>query len=336
VSTARNATASAHVFDVTGPYRVAADDVVFARIEGVELLARIYRPVGEGAPLRDRPLIIDVHGGAWRYFDRTVDAYYDERLASCGAVVVAVDFRQAPEHQWPSAAADVHAAVRWAKAHGRALGVRTDRVGILGGSSGGHLALVTALRPNDPMLQTTPWLTDAIDLVDGFPADTAASSDAASAIDETDGRCTYVLALWPIAAPDWRYRYLLDRLANPTEGPDARFDPERLKRQHDRFFGNEATMFEANVIRMVDERSFDQLPPIWIAHPELDENVTLEMSEALADAFRDAGGSAELEIFHGEGHSFANFGGEAADRCITSMRAFIQRQLHDHENHEPS
>jgi dipeptidyl aminopeptidase/acylaminoacyl peptidase len=51
------------------------------------------------------------------------------------------------------------------------------------------------------------------------------------------------------------------------------------------------------------------------------------MTERFVAAYRRAGGAVELEVFHGVGHSFANFPGEAADRCIARMAAFIARRL---------
>ena len=125
------------------PYEVEYDDVVYARPEGVELLARVYRP-SDASP-GDRPALVDVHGGAWRYFDRKIDTYYNRALAARGMVVVALDFRQAPDHQWPSAADDVATGVVWVREHAGELGVRTDDIGIVGGSSGGHLALVAGI-----------------------------------------------------------------------------------------------------------------------------------------------------------------------------------------------
>jgi dipeptidyl aminopeptidase/acylaminoacyl peptidase len=74
-------------------------------------------------------------------------------------------------------------------------------------------------------------------------------------------------------------------------------------------------------------RGIEVLPSIWVAHAELDENVTIAMSERFVAAYRAVGGEAELEVFRGVGHSFANFGGEAADLCIARMRRFIARQL---------
>ncbi len=64
-----------------------------------------------------------------------------------------------------------------------------------------------------------------------------------------------------------------------------------------------------------------------MAHPERDENVTLPMTQALIDAYRRAGGEAELAVFPGVGHSFANFPSDDTDRCIAAMAAFIDRQL---------
>lgn len=318
-------------FDPTAAFAVTADDVVFARPDGIELLARIYRPVGDGAPTLGRPALIDVHGGAWRYFDRQADAYFDRALAACGAVVIALDFRQAPDHRWPSAAVDVHSGIRWAKAHAAELGIRTDDLGLIGGSSGGHLVLVTALRSADATLAAGEFVTKPIDPADvadrrGLPA---LGSDA-TVLDPAavDASCRYALPLWPIAAPDLRYRYLLERLAEPDRtSTEPMFDPERLKRCHERFFGDEATMFEASAQRVIEDRSFDQLPPVWIVQPALDENVTVEMNQALATAYRDAGGDATLVIEPGVGHSFVNFGGDAADRCIEGMKAFIAQHL---------
>jgi dipeptidyl aminopeptidase/acylaminoacyl peptidase len=51
------------------------------------------------------------------------------------------------------------------------------------------------------------------------------------------------------------------------------------------------------------------------------------MTERFVAAYRRAGGAAELEVFPGVGHSFANFPGDAADACIERMREFVARQL---------
>lgn len=281
-------------FDPAAPYDVEHEDVVYARPDGFELLARVYRPVG--APAGDRPALVDVHGGAWRYFDRKVDAYYDRALAACGMVVVALDFRQAPDHHWPSAAEDVAAGVRWVKRNAAEFGASDGDVGLIGGSSGGHLALVVALRPGPP---------------EGG----------------VDASVAYALGLWPIAAPDWRYRYVLDRIANPRPSSEPLFDPDRLRRAQEEFYGDEATMKAASALQIVEDREFERLPPIWIAHAERDENVTVEMTERFVDAYRAADGQVEMVLFPGVGHGFANIGGDDADHCIEHMVGFIGARL---------
>jgi len=282
-----------------GAYDVAVDDRPFAQPGGVTLLARSYRPVG--AP--PAHLLVDVHGGAWTYFDRTADVYFDWALATCGLTVVALDFRMGAAHPFPAAVADVVAGIRWAKAHASELDARADRVGLIGGSSGGHLLMLAALTP------------------------AAFAGTVVDAPDDVDARVAYALPLWPILDPLARYRYLRDRVANPTPARDRFFQAERLIAAHDGFFGDEATMVRASALRVVESGEAETLPPIWIAHPELDENVTLPMTERFVDAYRRVGGAVELEVFAGVGHSFANFPGDAADACIARMHAFIARQL---------
>src|SRR5712691_4081521 len=135
-------------FDSSAQYEVEESDVVYARPGGRELLARVYRPKGEpSAPLVG---LVDAHGGAWNRFDRTIGVHHGRGLAAAGLVVASLDFRQGPDHKHPTASADVAAGVRWLRAHARRLSVDPARVGLVGQSSGGHLALLIAVRPGVP------------------------------------------------------------------------------------------------------------------------------------------------------------------------------------------
>src|SRR5216117_2771219 len=132
-------------FDQTAPYEVDEADVSFARPEGTELQARIYRPKGE----RDGQLaaLVDVHGGAWSRGDRTTGVHHGRALAASGLVVVSLDFRQGSEHKHPAGSADVAAGVRYVRAHARRLGVDPRRIALVGSSSGGQLAVLAGLKP---------------------------------------------------------------------------------------------------------------------------------------------------------------------------------------------
>jgi acetyl esterase len=100
----------------------------------------VYEPAGAGPSV-----IVYLHGGMWLLGDLETHDRTCRRLADAtSACVVAVDFRRGPEHRWPAAVDDAERAVDWAVA---ALDA-PDPV-LAGDSSGGHLALLVALRLRD-------------------------------------------------------------------------------------------------------------------------------------------------------------------------------------------
>lgn len=104
---------------------------------------RVYRPFSSAPP----PLLVYAHGGGWVV--GSLDSHdklcriLANRLAS---LVVAVDYRLAPEHAYPAALDDVEACWRWARAEARALGADGLRFALAGDSSGGNLAAALTLR----------------------------------------------------------------------------------------------------------------------------------------------------------------------------------------------
>lgn len=105
-----------------------------------DLRARVYRPEGEG-PF---PTVVFFHGGGWVIGDLdTHDNMVRNICRGSGAVVVAVDYRLAPEHPFPAAADDAVAAARWVATHLEELG-GDRRLGVAGDSAGGNLSAVVA------------------------------------------------------------------------------------------------------------------------------------------------------------------------------------------------
>ena len=103
---------------------------------------RLYRP--DAAPPTASPVLVFFHGGGWVIGDLdTHDNMARNVCRGSRAVVVAVDYRLAPEHPFPAAAEDAVAAARWVAQHLDELG-GDDRLAVAGDSAGGNLAAVVA------------------------------------------------------------------------------------------------------------------------------------------------------------------------------------------------
>jgi acetyl esterase len=105
------------------------------------LPARVYAPTA-GSPL---PAVAYFHGGGWVQGDLETHHGLCARLAGlAGVLVVAVDYRLAPEHKFPAAVDDCLAAYRWLRARGHEIGADAARVAVAGDSAGGNLSAVVS------------------------------------------------------------------------------------------------------------------------------------------------------------------------------------------------
>ena len=107
------------------------EDIEYARPGGTPLLARFYRPEGNG-PF---PAVLEVHGGAWTSGDRLNNTAIGEYLAANRIAVLSIDFRMPPAARYPETVADVNYGIRYLKANAERFSTRADMVGGLGTSS---------------------------------------------------------------------------------------------------------------------------------------------------------------------------------------------------------
>jgi len=113
-------------------------NVEYANPDDQHLQLDIARPAKGDGPF---PAILLIHGGGFRAGTRQSYDGLCMRLAQQGYVAATVTYRLAPKYQFPAAVYDCKAAVRWLRANAGKYHIDPERVGVTGGSAGGHLAL---------------------------------------------------------------------------------------------------------------------------------------------------------------------------------------------------
>lgn len=282
-------------------FEIDVKDVEYLRHGDQPLLARVYVPRGDG-PF---PLVIDLHGGAWCNKDRTSDEGTDKPLAQSGVVVASLDFRMPPAARYPASLQDVNYAVRWFKLHAREFKINPQRVGILGVSSGGHQAMLTALRPRDGVFATLPLAN-------------------ATAIDASV-QCA--IMCWPVIDPLGRYEYAKKHLT--SKDATLRKQAENWTACHDKYWPSLADMAEANPLRVIQRGEPVDMPPVIYIQGTADVAHPAPMREAFIRDYKKAGGRVEQHLFKGVGEAFITTDPDSpqAHAAIAKIIDYVQREL---------
>ncbi|MDM8005241.1 MAG: alpha/beta hydrolase [Phycisphaerae bacterium] len=114
-------------------------NIEYGRVGERLLQLDLYQPKGLGKPV---PAVILIHGGGWKSGDRKIYRYYCIKLAEKGYVTATMSYRLSKEAPYPAAVQDAKCAVRWLRANARKHHVDPDKIAVLGGSAGGHLAMM--------------------------------------------------------------------------------------------------------------------------------------------------------------------------------------------------
>jgi acetyl esterase/lipase len=277
-------------YDPAGRFELKVSEVPFRRTPGGRaLMARIYQPQGAG-PFAT---LLDLHGGAWNNKDRFANEPMDRAVAASGVLVVAIDMTLAPEAPYPASVQDANYGIRWLKAKAAAWNGDPANLGVLGSSTGGHIAELLAMRPRDGRYNAIP-LAEAPKL---------------------DAAVAYVATRSPISDPHARYQ-----------------QAEKMKREHmiqntKNWFKPWETIYEANPQQILDRREAVTLRPLLIMQGALDDNVLPALQEKFAATYRAAGGDCQLQVFEGCEHEWVAKPGPQTDRAHEMVKAFIARNL---------
>jgi acetyl esterase/lipase len=113
-------------------------DVGYAVVDGQSLSMDVVTPkVGKG-PF---PAVLCIHGGGWSSGHKKDMVGCAYMLSQLGFVTTTIDYRLAPQAHFPAQVEDAKAAVRYMRGHARELDIDPNRIGVIGSSAGGHLAL---------------------------------------------------------------------------------------------------------------------------------------------------------------------------------------------------
>jgi acetyl esterase/lipase len=253
------------------------------------LIARIYQPQGSG-PF---PVLLDLHGGAWSRKDRYANEPMARAIAASGMLVVSPDLRISSEAPYPAAVQDAHYAIRWLKYKAKEWNGDITNFGLLGSSSGGHIAQLIGMKPHDPKYAAIP-LPEAPQL---------------------DATVAYVATRSPISDPVAR-RAQAEKKGN-----------KEMMKKSDTFFSTPDSIHEGNPQEILERKEKVNLLPMLIMQGGLDDNVIPPIQEKFAATYRAAGGECQLEIFENSEHEWTAVPSPEADRSHDMVKAFIAKQL---------
>lgn len=126
-------------------------NIEYKNINNISLQLDIYRK----KELKEKaPLLLFIHGGGWRTGKRQDYLLYLLDFAKQGYVTATVSYRLVKEATFPAAVQDVKCAIKWLKLHSDEYMFDADKIVVIGGSAGGHLAMMAGYSSDVPELES--------------------------------------------------------------------------------------------------------------------------------------------------------------------------------------
>lgn len=267
-------------------------DIVYGHAGGTDLKLDIGSPEGTG-PF---PVILFFHGGGWQQGDKSHMHKWIRMYAASGYVGVSVGYRFAPQFKWPSQVQDAKAAVRYLRAHANELHIDPNRIGVMGESAGGYLALMLGV--------TSP--ADGLEGDGGYPEFSSSVKTVVSYFSATD------LTLPAL------------KLSPELEAEMLKYYNKSLKEVRADFTGatgpDDPVLKKISVVSYVDKSD----APVLMFHGDSDPFVSMEHAFRLQSAQEKVNVPNQVIIVKGGGHGWT---GAIQEQTTRQMTAYFERML---------
>jgi acetyl esterase/lipase len=301
ISTNPKPSSSSHISSSNGKSLPASEQKAAHFLPGMEALHNLsyvpksadsahmldlYFPSKEARADKPLCLIVWIHGGGWKSGSKDLKPFLP--LVQNGFAVASINYRLAPETQFPGQIYDCKAAIRWLRAHAREYGIDPGKIGVWGSSAGGHLVALLGT-------------TNGVKSLEGDHGNLQYSSDVQ-------------------AVCDWFGPSDLPVLIEQSQV--FRIAPDPILRRLVTSFLGEENLEKAKAASPITYVT-SKAPPFLIFHGDKDSLVPCEQSEELQAALKKAGVKATLQVIKGAGHdgpAFSPFIG-------TTMTAFFKKYL---------
>ena len=138
--------------------------VPFSKADGVPLSLDVYQP-----PSGSRfPIVMQIYGGSWQRGSPTSQEWFARHFARRGYLVVAIDYRHAPDWIWPEQIVDVRTALYWISEKSGTFGGDPSRIVLVGRSAGAQLAMRLAYQEGPASIRGVVNYYGPVDLTHGW------------------------------------------------------------------------------------------------------------------------------------------------------------------------
>ena len=257
------------------------EDVIYGRKFGTALTLDVFAPKKNA---NGAGIVLAVSGG-WASAHAAINPAWCAELLERGYTVFAVVHGSQPKFTVAEVVVDMHRSVRFIRHHAKDYGINPNRLGITGGSAGGHLSLMigTAGKVGDP--------------------------EAKDPVDRASSRVQAVACFFPPTdLLNWREpgRTYQDAFAEELAGFHAPFDFTEFDKKQNRFVLIQDKKRQLEIARDVSPITHvtPDDPPTLVLHGDADKLVWLQQAEIMRDKLNEAGVVNKLIIRKGAGHGW--------------------------------